>query len=130
MLQACKDGNIDEFNYYLECGVNPGSHRNQCIRWASARGYENIVSILMLHPQVDPTDYSNQAVGLALANKHMKVFETLMRRKEVRIYIKRHEKLTYRRYLYKIVATKIVLNQLKICKDVQNHIMNYLFGPM
>ena len=76
---ACKMGIISSVVKLINLGSDPAANNNQGIVWASENGYDDIVSLLLLQYNVDPSVESNKAYILAVKYGHTKVQKVLLR---------------------------------------------------
>jgi len=58
--------------------LDPGSNRNQLIRWASSNGYTKLVVELLKDPRVDPSDVDNAALTGAEVYEHDNIIRLLL----------------------------------------------------
>ena len=76
---ACKMGIMSSVVKLLSLGADPAANNNQGIVWASENGYDDIVSLLLLQYNVDPSVESNKAYKLAVKYRHTEVQRILLR---------------------------------------------------
>ena len=58
--------------------LDPGSNRNQLIRWASSNGHTKLVVELLKDPRVDPSDVDNAALTGAEVYEHDNIIRLLL----------------------------------------------------
>jgi len=58
--------------------LDPGSNRNQLIRWAASNGHTQLVRELLKDPRVDPSDVNNAALTGAEVYEHDNIIRLLL----------------------------------------------------
>jgi len=76
---ACKMGIIESVKMLIDAGCDPAAHDNEAIIWAAENGYDDIVELLILQYNTDPSAQKNKARAFAEKYKHDRVLKVLMR---------------------------------------------------
>ena len=73
--------NVDVVNLLLKVGINPSYCDNYAIRYASARGFVDVVDRLLEDKRVDPSALNNEAIRFATKNGQIEVIKRLIKEK-------------------------------------------------
>jgi ankyrin repeat protein len=77
VIIVCRYNRLEGAKYLINLGVDPTTEDNYAIRWASQKGYLEIVRLLLKHG-ADPTDNKNEAIRMASREGHLEVVRLLI----------------------------------------------------
>jgi hypothetical protein len=84
LYRACGTGNVEMVNRCIENGIDPSVYCNYAIRLASAKGYIDVINILLHDGRINPSAESNLALKNAVRYGHLSVVDLLLQDKRIK----------------------------------------------